>query len=69
MRVEPHLTGRERDILELVAVGKTTREIAGALHLSQGTVKKHLSSIFRKLEVTNRTEAAIAALYSLPRGE
>ncbi len=47
----------------------TTREIAGALHLSQGTVKKHLSSIFSKLGVTNRTEAAIAAFYSIPRGE
>ena len=69
MRVEARLTGRERDILELVAVGMTTREIAGALHLSQGTVKKHLSSIFSKLGVTNRTEAAIAAFYSIPRGE
>jgi two-component system response regulator DesR len=51
------LTGREREVLELMGSGATNREIAGALHLSPHTVKEHTSTMFRKLEVRNRTEA------------
>jgi two-component system response regulator DesR len=51
------LTPRETEVLERVASGATNREIAEALHLSHHTVKEHTSSLFRKLEVRNRTEA------------
>jgi two-component system response regulator DesR len=51
------LTDRERQVLELMASGATNREIAGSLHLSPHTVKEHTSSLFRKLDVRNRTEA------------
>jgi DNA-binding NarL/FixJ family response regulator len=56
------LTPRERDVLVFLTAGKTTREICMALYLSEGTVKTHLTSIYRKLGVSNRTEAAIAGL-------
>ena len=51
------LSDREREVLELMGSGATNREIAGALHLSPHTVKEHTSTMFRKLEVRNRTEA------------
>ncbi len=51
------LTEREREVLELIASGATNPEIAGSLHLSPNTVKEHTSSLYRKLEVRNRTEA------------
>ena len=51
------LTDREREVLELMGSGATNREIAGALHLSPHTVKEHTSTMCRKLEVHNRTEA------------
>lgn len=52
-----HLTAREFDVLALLPDGATTEMIAQALFLSQATIKTHLASIFRKLEVTNRTAA------------
>jgi DNA-binding NarL/FixJ family response regulator len=61
-RPEFSLTQRENDILELLAEGKSNREIAGHLFLSEKTVKAHLAAIFRKLGVTNRTQAAMAAV-------
>jgi DNA-binding NarL/FixJ family response regulator len=51
------LTDRERSVLELMAAGSTNPEIAAELHLSKHTVKEHTSSVYRKLEVRNRTEA------------
>jgi DNA-binding NarL/FixJ family response regulator len=51
------LTERERDVLGLMGSGATNREIAGTLHLSPHTVKEHTSSLYRKLDVRNRTEA------------
>jgi DNA-binding NarL/FixJ family response regulator len=54
-----NLTARERDILSLLAEGKSNRDIASALFLSEKTVKAHLAAIFRKLGVTNRTQAAM----------
>jgi DNA-binding NarL/FixJ family response regulator len=56
------LSGRELAILELLAEGETNEKIAGALYLSEKTIKSHLSSIFRKLGVTNRTQAALKAI-------
>jgi DNA-binding NarL/FixJ family response regulator len=55
------LTGREAEVLALVAAGRTNREIADALVLSHKTVARHLSNIFAKLEVTSRTQAAAFA--------
>jgi DNA-binding NarL/FixJ family response regulator len=52
------LTRRELEILQLVALGRTNAQIAKALWVTQWTVKFHLVNAFRKLGVTNRTEAA-----------
>jgi two-component system response regulator DesR len=51
------LTGREREVLELVRSGATNREIAEALHLSPHTIKEHASGLYRKLDARNRAEA------------
>jgi DNA-binding NarL/FixJ family response regulator len=55
------LTGREAEVLALVAAGRSNREIAEALVLSPKTVARHLSNIFAKLGVTSRTQAAAYA--------
>ena len=55
------LTVREREVLELIVQGKENAEIAERLVISQATVKHHVSSIFTKLHVTNRVEAAVLA--------
>jgi DNA-binding NarL/FixJ family response regulator len=55
------LTPREQEILELLAAGLTNREIAEALVIAPGTVKKHTGNIYGKLNVSNRTEAATKA--------
>ncbi len=57
-----NLTPRETDILELVVEGKSNRDVAAALFLSEKTVKAHLAAIFRKMGVSNRTQAAMAAV-------
>jgi DNA-binding NarL/FixJ family response regulator len=54
---EPLLTGRERDVLDLIATGSTNREIAERLFLSPHTVKEHTSALYRKLRARNRAEA------------
>jgi len=60
--VEPGvLTRRELEILALLAKGYPNAKIAGALWITEQTVKFHLSNIFRKLDVSNRTEAARSA--------
>jgi DNA-binding NarL/FixJ family response regulator len=61
-RTEFSLTQREHDILALLSEGRSNRDIAGALFLSEKTVKAHLAAIFRKLGVTNRTQAAMMAV-------
>ena len=61
-RNEFSLTQRENDILELLSEGRSNREIAQSLFLSEKTVKAHLAAIFRKLGVTNRTQAAMMAV-------
>jgi DNA-binding NarL/FixJ family response regulator len=55
------LTAREREVLALLAAGRTDREIADALFLSRRTVTTHTSNLFAKLGVANRTEAAALA--------
>ena len=56
------LTEREKEILRLVALGGTNKEIAQKLGISEKTVKNHISNIFQTLHVNNRTQAAIYAL-------
>jgi DNA-binding NarL/FixJ family response regulator len=55
------LTAREAEVLGLVASGRTNRDIAAALHLSERTVARHLSNIFTKIGVTSRTAATAFA--------
>jgi two-component system NarL family response regulator len=57
-----NLTRRELDILALLAEGRSNRDISRHLFLSEKTVKAHLAAVFRKLSVTNRTQAAMAAV-------
>ena len=58
--VEP-LSSREREVLRVVATGASNKEIAQHLHLAEGTVKNHLTSILGKLGVRDRTQAALKA--------
>ena len=56
------LTGREVDVLRLLARGFTNADIAAQLHLSEGTVRNHVSAIFAKMDVSDRTQAAVIAI-------
>lgn len=60
-QVFPELTGREREVLDLLAAGRRNSEIASALHLSDKTVRNHVSSVLVKLQVPDRTAAALKA--------
>ena len=60
--VIPGLTGRELDVLRLLAGGLGNKQIAYALHLSEGTVKNHVSTILDKLQATDRTRAVLKAI-------
>jgi len=55
------LTRRQRDVLELIAEGKSNKLIADALNMSESTVKAHVKQIIRRLNVANRTQAALRA--------
>ena len=57
-----HLSSRELEVLRLLVVGRRNREIAGALDITEGTVKLHVSSILSKLGAIDRTEAVTRAL-------
>jgi DNA-binding NarL/FixJ family response regulator len=56
------LTGRETEVLRLLARGRSNREIAGELSISEKTVKTHVSNILSKLGVSSRTQAALYAV-------
>src|SRR5215471_21729929 len=55
------LTRRQRDVLGLIAEGKSNKLIAGALNMSESTVKAHVKQIIRRLNVANRAQAALRA--------
>jgi DNA-binding NarL/FixJ family response regulator len=56
------LTQRELDVLQILQTGWSAKEMASHLFLSEATVKSHLASIYRKLDVKNRTQAVVVAL-------
>jgi DNA-binding NarL/FixJ family response regulator len=60
--VHEELTEREMDVLRLLTQGKSNKEIASDLFIGDRTVKSHLSAIFQKLDVTDRTQAALYAV-------
>ena len=60
--LNPKLSFREKQVVQLVAQAKANKEIAHELHLTEGTIKEYLNRIFRKLGTTNRTELAVWAL-------
>lgn len=57
------LTTKEKEVLEMVANGASNKQIADKLFVKEVTVKTHLNSIFKKLKVTNRTQAVLVAGY------
>jgi len=57
----PNLSSRELEVLTILATGKSTKEIARELYLGEPTIKTHLASIYRKLEVSNRISAVAVA--------
>lgn len=61
-RKEERLTYRELDVLELICQGMSNQEVAQKLFLSEKTVKNHLTNIFRKLHVSDRTQAVLYAI-------
>ena len=65
LRTKEGLTPREQEVLRLLSTGSTNKEIGEALFISEKTVKSHLNSIFRKLNVTRRLQAI---LYVIKRG-
>ena len=73
MTDETNLSEREKDVLKLVALGLTNREIAQKLSISPNTVKVHISNIFEKTGVASRTEATVFAIerriVDVPGGE
>jgi DNA-binding NarL/FixJ family response regulator len=56
------LTGRELDVLQLLVKGRSNKELAESLRISEDTVKSHIKTLFDKLGVRDRTEAAISAI-------
>ncbi len=61
-QITDKLTGREVDVLRLIAHGFSNADIAVRLHLSEGTVRNHVSALLAKLDVTDRTQAAVIAM-------
>jgi DNA-binding NarL/FixJ family response regulator len=61
-QVTTPLTNREQDVLRLIVLGHTNREIADMLFLTVSTVKTHVEHVIRKLDVSDRTQAAVRAV-------
>ncbi|MBI2383387.1 MAG: two-component system response regulator NarL [Gammaproteobacteria bacterium] len=62
------LTARERDILRLLAVGKSNKQIGQQLDIAEATVKVHVKSLLKKLRMRSRVEAAVWAVENIERG-
>jgi DNA-binding CsgD family transcriptional regulator len=60
--LNPTLSLREKQVVDLICKGKLNKEIAYELHLTEGTVKEYLNRIFRKVGSSNRTELAVWAI-------
>lgn len=60
--LHPDLSERERDVIRLMAMGKTNQEIGVALHISESTVKFHITNIMTKLRASDRVQAILIAL-------
>lgn len=58
------ITNREKEVLGHLAQGKTNKQISESLMLSPSTVRNHISSIFTKLKISNRSQATAIAIYS-----
>ena len=56
------LTDREIEVLKLLSFGMFNKEIAEKLNISERTVKNHVSNIFKKIDVTDRTQAAVFSI-------
>jgi DNA-binding NarL/FixJ family response regulator len=61
VRPLPDVTAREREVLELVACGRTNEEIAAELHVSMATVKTHVGRLLHKVGARDRTQLVVAA--------
>lgn len=61
-RLGPAITPREREILALIAAGRANKEIAASLGISEDTVKRHVSHILEKLDVSDRAQATAVAI-------
>jgi DNA-binding NarL/FixJ family response regulator len=59
---EDYLTGREQEVLQLMADGKSNKQIADELNLGEGTIKTHVTNILNKLRVESRSHAIVEAL-------
>ena len=58
------LTNREKEIMVLLAQGQTNKQISKILMLSPSTIRNHISSIFTKLKIANRSQATAIAIYA-----
>ena len=58
------ISGREKEVLIHLALGKTNKQISETLTLSPSTVRNHISSIFTKLSISNRSQATAIAIYA-----
>lgn len=56
------LTYRENEVIKLISTGKTTQEISDILNISKNTINVHIRAIYQKIDVNNRTSAALVYL-------
>lgn len=61
-KASDNLTRREREILVLITKGKLNKEIANELNITERTVKNHIANLFKKINVYDRTQAAVYAI-------
>lgn len=62
LKLGPAITLREREILSLIAKGRANKEIAAALGIAEDTVKRHISNVLQKLDVSDRAQATAEAI-------